>query len=125
MRSGSFTIAARQLGVSRALVSRHIIDLEKQVRKGLRAIESPCHAKRDNTSWSLIWRPAAIASPAPQPTRPQRLHRALGAGQIVDDRGGVLRRYRSLVGVDHLIHDLLPNLTRQRRLIQRVIGRMT
>lgn len=28
MRSGSFTIAARQLGVSRALVSRHIIDLE-------------------------------------------------------------------------------------------------
>jgi len=28
MRSGSFTVAARQLGVSRALVSRHIIDLE-------------------------------------------------------------------------------------------------
>ena len=67
----------------------------------------------------------AIASRAPQPTRPQRLYRALGAGQIVDDRGGVLRRYRSLVGVDHLIHDLVPNLPRQRGLIQHVIGRMT
>ena len=31
MRSGSFTIAARQLGVSRALVSRHIIDLERHL----------------------------------------------------------------------------------------------
>jgi len=50
--------------------------------------------------------------------RPQRLRRALGAGQIVDDRGGVLRRYRSLVNVDHLIHDLLPNVPRQRGLIQ-------
>src|ERR1700732_3866906 len=57
--------------------------------------------------------------------RPQRLRRALGAGQIVNDRGGVLRRYRSLVDVDHLIHDLLPNVPRQRGLIQRVIGRMT
>src|SRR3984893_3363789 len=57
--------------------------------------------------------------------RPQRLRRALGAGQIVDDRGGVLRRYRRPVDVDHLIHDLLPNVPRQRGLIQRVIGRMT
>jgi DNA-binding transcriptional LysR family regulator len=31
MRSGSFTTAARQLGVSRALVSRHIIDLERHL----------------------------------------------------------------------------------------------
>jgi DNA-binding transcriptional LysR family regulator len=36
MRSGSFTIAARQLGVSRALVSRHIIDLERHL--GLRLL---------------------------------------------------------------------------------------
>src|SRR5581483_9440686 len=28
MHAGSFTVAARQLGISRALVSRHIIDLE-------------------------------------------------------------------------------------------------
>jgi len=31
MHSGSFTIAARQLGISRALVSRHIIDLERHL----------------------------------------------------------------------------------------------
>jgi DNA-binding transcriptional LysR family regulator len=31
MRSGSFTLAARQLGISRALVSRHIIDLERHL----------------------------------------------------------------------------------------------
>lgn len=36
MRSGSFTIAARQLGISRALVSRHIIDLEQHL--GVRLI---------------------------------------------------------------------------------------
>jgi DNA-binding transcriptional LysR family regulator len=36
MRSGSFTIAARQLGISRALVSRHIIDLEHHI--GLRLL---------------------------------------------------------------------------------------
>jgi hypothetical protein len=33
----------------------------------------------------------------------------LGAGQIVGDRGGVSRRYRGIVGVDHLIDDLLQN----------------
>src|ERR1700730_7385692 len=47
---------------------------------------------------------------------PQRLRRALGASQIVDDRGGVLRRYRILVDHDHLIHDLLPNVPRLRGL---------
>jgi DNA-binding transcriptional LysR family regulator len=31
MRSGNFTTAARQLGISRALVSRHIIDLERHL----------------------------------------------------------------------------------------------
>jgi DNA-binding transcriptional LysR family regulator len=31
MHSGSFTVAARQLGISRALVSRHIIDLERHL----------------------------------------------------------------------------------------------
>jgi DNA-binding transcriptional LysR family regulator len=31
MRSRSFTVAARQLGISRALVSRHIIDLEQHL----------------------------------------------------------------------------------------------
>ena len=65
----------------------------------------------------------AVSDRVGSSARPQRLRRALGAGQIVDDRGGVLRRYRSLVDVDHLIHDLLPNLPRLRGLIQRVIGR--
>jgi DNA-binding transcriptional LysR family regulator len=36
MHSGSFTVAARQLGISRALVSRHIIDLERHL--GLRLL---------------------------------------------------------------------------------------
>jgi DNA-binding transcriptional LysR family regulator len=31
MHAGSFTVAARQLGISRALVSRHIIDLERHL----------------------------------------------------------------------------------------------
>src|SRR5581483_9977451 len=31
MHAGSFTVAARQLGLSRALVSRHIIDLERHL----------------------------------------------------------------------------------------------
>lgn len=31
MHAGSFTVVARQLGISRALVSRHIIDLERHL----------------------------------------------------------------------------------------------
>jgi hypothetical protein len=53
-----------------------------------------------------------------------RLQLALGASQIIDDRGDIFRSYRRLVRADHLVDDLLPSLLRQIGLIQNVIGGM-
>jgi hypothetical protein len=53
-----------------------------------------------------------------------RLQLALGASQIIDDRGDIFRSYRRLVRADHLVDDVLPSLLRQIGLIQNVIGGM-
>ena len=46
MHAGSFTVAARQLGISRALVSRHIIDLEVNIASTFRPSSSSHQVSR-------------------------------------------------------------------------------
>jgi hypothetical protein len=90
-------------------------------RRLRRSIEAGIRLPRGNVgrAWMFTTRHQAIASRVQRVGLPAR---ALGARQVIDDRGGILCGDRRLVGGDHLMDDLFPHCLRQRRLGHQMVG---